>query len=197
MHLQIHCPTCDRQQLVTLKDVGNQLECPSCKCTFRIPSPGQSITEVLPPPVKNGVSENTQDAPCLAVKITSALFIGFAVLKGFIAVNADISEHHISRMANRTSSAPIGTLGSSLHMLQTNVASSIRTAKVIVAFEAIIFLITGIFLYGQTARPVCFFGSGLACLTIPIGTALGIASIVILRDQASRLQSPASSVDAS
>lgn len=47
-------------------------------------------------------------------------------------------------------------------------------------------LATGINLYRKTHRTVCIIGSAAVCIWFPIGTALGVWTLLILFDKASR-----------
>lgn len=47
-------------------------------------------------------------------------------------------------------------------------------------------LVTGINLYRKTHRTLCIIGSAAVCIWFPIGTALGVWTLLILFDKASR-----------
>jgi predicted small integral membrane protein len=54
---------------------------------------------------------------------------------------------------------------------------------VLSALFSVVCLVTGICMYRRKCRTVCIIGAGLSCLAVPLGTALGIWTLLFLFDE--------------
>jgi len=188
MHISLLCPACHRGLNVPYAAIDSEHNCPLCNAQFRVPQPGDAVTDftAAPPNSTQSIPEKaghispppSRDA---AIVILAVLFMFFACLKAVSGVQLWRQHASTNTAAQKTGGAPAGTIASSIHDLQVKTAASQRMNALFAFLESLILSVTACFLFRGSFRLFCVFGSCLACLTMPLGTALGLASLVILR----------------
>ncbi|MCA9116508.1 MAG: hypothetical protein KDA79_15595 [Planctomycetaceae bacterium] len=109
-----------------------------------------------------------------------------AVLKFAGGIQAVAVRRETSHTVEEISRVLPGRLDKSVQEFTAKADSTLQKSIAFAFVESVILMLTGWFLYRRTFRWFCLFGSLTACLTIPLGTALGIAGLIVIQSSNAR-----------
>jgi type III secretory pathway component EscU len=190
VHLELTCPGCGHRVYLALSESGKSHACPSCETTCVVPQLGHPISEfTLSDKAKAFQTSNavTSQSSHLFLRTLSALFIALATLKLALAVWTGAAYYSTASSASRFNHQHALALNNAFQNFSQHSHSEFESAlgfvSILSAIECLAFFRIARYLRRMTHYRTCFLIAVLACLTIPFGMALGVATIVVLMDQ--------------
>ena len=190
MHSELTCPGCGHRTFFALSESGKSHECPSCGTTCVVPQLGQPVSGfTLSDKAKEIRASNSvaRQSSHVFLRILSALFVTLATLNLAMAVWTTVAYYSTTNSAYTFSDEGSLVLNNAVRNLTQRSRSKIQSALAIVSIlstiECVAFFVIARCLRKMTHYRSCFLIALLACLTIPFGMALGVATIVVLMDQ--------------
>lgn len=189
MHLELTCPGCGQRTYLALSESGKSHTCPSCETTCVVPQLGHPVSAfTLSDKAKEIQVSNSvaQQSPHLFLRILSALFIALATLKLALAVWTGAAYYSKTSSASTFTGQQSLVLNNAVQNLrqhsQSKLKSTLGFVSILSSIECLAFFVIARCLRRLTHYRACFLIALLACLTIPFGMALGVATIVVLMD---------------
>lgn len=195
MYLEVSCPGCGHPLAFATQNAGKQARCSRCGSDFTVPAPGEPPANVTVSQLAQSMqSKGPLAAPMAAavdlsdrgIRIVCALYLLMGVLHGIVAVLLTVTWLSLSEKSPSYVTIP------SIHdysILQSASREPFRVRGSLVgaliachAFEALSYLLISRWLRLRIRYSLCFLIAIVACLTIPLGTALGLVTIIMLQD---------------
>lgn len=204
MHLELECPVCGQSSIHGLSSVGSTVSCRRCDSLVVVPEMGKSVQEFTAADgwdikEKHSADSGPSAAPerpvvdHVGLRILSALFF-LAAASGIIysllfaaawfEVDRKITSNPIFRMAAfRRPDQPLSETYQKLRSQRVTTNAMFFGLAVLVWAESTLQILAALSLRKATNRGLCLVVAIIACLSYPLGTVLGIVTLVLLRDE--------------
>lgn len=188
MHLEIQCPGCDRRAYFTKTEAGCSHTCPSCSTEYVVPQPGEPLGQFELSDHARAIAADRNrcnGSPHIFLRVCAALFVFLAALKGVLALAA-IYQYSVA--SEKTSiheqiAASQASVFSALDAKRRQANTAFLILAIISGIESALFAYAARSLRAARRYSMCFFSAIIACLTVPVGMALGVVTVVVLLDR--------------